>query len=141
MKKLICLLSLLSTSVLAHESQKDIQVEVLTKGSLSWDGQTLPHYPSGQPEISILKITIAPNTRLPLHQHGVINAGVLLKGELTVITEKGETLQLKTGDPIVEVIGKWHYGVNQGNSPAEIMVFYAGIQGMANTITQDTGSE
>lgn len=141
MKKLICLLCLLSSTAFAHESQKDIQVDVVTKSTLSWDGRTLPAYPEGQPEISILKITIAPGTRLPLHQHGVINAGVLLKGELTVITEKNETLELKAGDPIVEVINKWHYGINQGNSPAEIMVFYAGIKGMANTITQKAGTE
>ncbi|WP_236701343.1 cupin domain-containing protein [Thalassomonas viridans] len=115
-------------------------MDVLTKSTISWDGKTLPGYPAGQPEISILKITIAPGTRLPLHQHGVINAGVMLKGQLTVHTEENETLELKAGDTIVEVINKWHYGINQGDSPAEIMVFYAGIKGMANTTTRATGT-
>ncbi len=71
---------------------------------------------------------------LPLHQHPVINAGVLLKGELTVVTTDNKTIQLKAGDPIVEVVNTWHYGKNEGNEPAEIIVFYAGIQNKPITI-------
>ena len=63
---------------------------------------------------------------MPLHEHPVINAGVLLSGELTVVTEDNKTLHLKAGDAIVEVVNKWHYGKNEGNEPAEILVFYAG---------------
>lgn len=138
-KKIIALLCLFSSSVFAssafaHESEKNINVEVITKSSASWDGETLPTYPQGQPEVTILKITIAPKAKLPLHQHFVINAGVLLTGKLTVITEKGETLHMSAGDPIVEVVDKWHYGINEGESPAQIIVFYAGIKGKANTL-------
>ena len=28
---------------------------------------------------------------------------------------------------IVEVVNKWHYGKNEGDKMAEIMVFYAGV--------------
>ncbi len=49
-------------------------------------GNTLPEYPEGKPEITILRIQIPPGTTLPLHTHPVINAGVLLSGELAVIT-------------------------------------------------------
>ena len=52
---------------------------------------------------------------------------MLLRGELTVVTEDNETLHMKAGDSIVEVVDKWHYGKNEGNVPAEIIVFYAGI--------------
>jgi quercetin dioxygenase-like cupin family protein len=72
--------------------------------------------------------------QLPLHKHPVINAGVLLKGELTVVTEDNKTLHLKAGDSIVEVVNKWHYGINKGNESAEIIVFYAGAQGSPITI-------
>jgi quercetin dioxygenase-like cupin family protein len=57
----------------------------------------------------------------------VINAGVLISGQLTVVTKDGKTLHLKAGDPIVEVVNTFHYGINQGKVPAEIVVFYAGI--------------
>ena len=43
------------------------------------------------------------------------------------MTEDNETLHMKAGDSIVEVVDKWHYGKNEGNVPAEIIVFYAGI--------------
>lgn len=102
-------------------------VKQLVKTSRSWDEALLPRYPEGQPEITILRIIIPAGTRLATHRHPVINAGVLLSGELTVVTPDGKTLQLKAGDPIVELVNKWHYGVNQGTVPAEIIVFYAGI--------------
>jgi len=101
-------------------------VQKLVKTTQSWDGETLPAYPQGQPEITILRITIPPGTRLDTHRHPVINAGVLISGELTVVTAEGKTLHLKAGDPIVEVVNTLHYGINQGKVPAEIVVFYAG---------------
>jgi quercetin dioxygenase-like cupin family protein len=104
----------------------EIETSVLAQSTQSWDRQTLPAYPKGQPEITILRIIIPPHTTLPMHQHPVINAGVLLKGELTVITDQGETLYLKPYDSIIEVVDKWHYGKNEGDTPAEIIVFYAG---------------
>jgi quercetin dioxygenase-like cupin family protein len=64
----------------------------------------------------------------------VINAGVLLKGSLMVVTEEQDTLHMKAGDSIVEVVNKWHYGINEGNEPAEIIVFYAGIKGKPVTV-------
>ncbi len=129
----ICIVLVLAGNVWALDANS-INVEVLAKTSSSWDGNALPEYAKGKPEVTILKITIPPKTDLPLHIHPEINAGVLLKGELTVVTEDDKTLHLKAGDPIVEVVNKWHYGKNEGNVPAEIIVFYAGIQDMPITI-------
>jgi quercetin dioxygenase-like cupin family protein len=108
--------------------------EVLAKTGQSWDGQTLPSYPSGTPEITMLRITIPPGVTLPVHHHPVINAGVLVSGELTVITENNKTLHLKSGDAIVEVVNTPHYGRNDGDQPAVIVVFYAGTQGAPLTV-------
>ena len=138
MKKLfyvVSLILLLSNTALAIETDSAI-VEVLAKTSSSWDGEILPEYSEGASEVTILRITIPQGAELPIHKHPVINAGVLLAGELTVVTEKNETLHLKAGDSIVEVVNKWHYGKNEGNEPAEIIVFYAGIQDMPITIKQ-----
>lgn len=122
----ICLAVLLSSNLRAQDVNEP-KVDVLAKTSSSWDGRDLPDYPKGKPEITILRITIPQGVRLKLHSHPVINAGVLLKGELTVVTEDNETLHLKAGDAIVEIVDKWHYGKNEGNKTAEIIVFYAGI--------------
>lgn len=136
MKKIlcgICLVLFLAGSVWA-KGENGVHVDVLAKTSVSWDGTALPNYPKGRPEITILRIQIPPKVRLPLHEHPVINAGVLLKGELTVVTIDKKVLHLKAGDSIVEVVNKWHYGVNEGNKPAEIIVFYAGVKGSPITI-------
>jgi quercetin dioxygenase-like cupin family protein len=128
MKKLICgifFALLLSSNVLAADVNT-VQVDVLANTSLSWDGSHLPGYPKGTPDVTILRIKIPAGVQLPLHKHPVINAGVLLKGELTVVTEDDRTLHLKAGESIVEVVNKWHYGKNEGNETAEIIVFYAG---------------
>lgn len=138
MKKLlcgICLTLLLAGNALAG-NMRAVSVDVLAKTTSSWDGTRLPHYPEGTPQITILRIKIPPGVQLPLHEHPVINAGVLLSGELTVTTEEGRTLHLKAGDSIVEVVNKWHSGKNEGKSTAEIIVFYAGAVGTPITITK-----
>lgn len=119
-----------------HEDQQAAVVEELAKTTASWDGSTLPPYPQNQPEITILRISIPAGTRLKTHFHPVINAGVLLSGQLTVVAENGKKLRLKAGDPIVELVDTAHYGVNEGDEPAEIIVFYAGSSGAPITISK-----
>jgi quercetin dioxygenase-like cupin family protein len=104
-----------------------VVVETLAKSSKSWDGESLPEYPQGKPEVTILRIKIPAGAKLEIHNHPVINAGVLLAGELTVVMEDNKTLHLKAGDSIVEVVNKAHYGKNEGTVTAEIIVFYAGV--------------
>jgi quercetin dioxygenase-like cupin family protein len=107
-----------------------VQARELVRSDRSWDGRLLPPYPTGPPEITIRRITIPAGARLDLHSHPVINAGVLLSGQLTVVTSEGKTLELREGDPIVEVVGTPHHGLNRGRGPAEIIVFYAGAPGL-----------
>jgi quercetin dioxygenase-like cupin family protein len=139
MKKLYILLCLVSICLLGCDSNKitDIKVITLVKTSESWNGELLPKYLDGNPEITILKIIIPPKTKLPLHKHPEINAGVLLKGELTVISETNDTLHLKAGEPIVELVNTWHFGRNDGTEPVEIIVFYAGVKETPITILKE----
>jgi len=110
------------------------KVITLAKTTKSWNGEPLPKYLDGNPEVTILKIIVPPKTKLQLHQHPEINAGVLLKGELTVISETNDILYLKAGEPIVELVNTFHYGRNDGKEPAEIIVFYAGVKETPITI-------
>jgi len=127
MKKILIAILILFPSILnALDSSESVHVETLVTSSHSWDGKLLPSYQSGQPEVTILRITVEPGVELPWHTHPVINAGVMIKGKLTVITKSGERLELAAGDTIVEVIGEIHRGINSGSEPAEIIVFYAG---------------
>ncbi|HTN19569.1 MAG TPA: cupin domain-containing protein [Pelobium sp.] len=123
--------------VQAQENEGKIEVVKLAESTKSWNGDALPSYPNGQPKITILKITIPPHAKLELHKHLVINAGVLTKGELTVVDDKQNTLELKAGDTIVELVNTYHYGENKGNEPAEIIVFYAGTEKMPITVKKE----
>jgi hypothetical protein len=95
----------------------EIQVTTLAKTTESWNGTQLPKYLDGNPEI---------------------NAGVLLKGNLRVISKDNDTLNLKAGEPIIELVNSWHYGENLGTEPAEIIVFYAGIKGTPITVLKES---
>jgi len=131
MKKffLFALIATFSISGCKKASLKAPSSELLIESFQSWNGDSLPEYPKGKPKISIVKVTIPPQSELPKHYHPVINAGVLLTGELTVIDSKGDTLHMKAGDPIVELVNQVHFGKNEGDIPAEIVVFYAGTEG------------
>ncbi len=115
---------------LTAAEQTTVTSEVLAKTTTSWVGTPLPPYPQTQPEVTVLRITIPVGAQLPLHKHPVINAGYLTKGQLTVVADDGTTMTLKAGDALVEMVDAWHYGRNDGESDAEIVVFYAGSPGV-----------
>ena len=54
--------TLLQTASAGENCQPAVQSETLLRVSSSWDGEPYKSYPSGQPELSILKITLAPRT-------------------------------------------------------------------------------
>lgn len=72
-----------SVLLLAHTyalaGEKDVKVTVLTKTTTEWNGSALQPYPSKNPEITILSYEIPAGTKLPMHKHPVINAGVVLQ--------------------------------------------------------------
>jgi quercetin dioxygenase-like cupin family protein len=130
---LLCLL--LASPAPAFEP-RGVQVEPLAKSATSWNGIALPAYPAGQSEVTVLRIRIAPGARLPMHKHPVINAAVMLAGELTVTTEAGRSARFRRGEAIVEVVDQWHYGHNDGAEVAELIVFYAGVQAQPIAVDQ-----
>lgn len=115
-----------------------VSAEVLIKSEKSWNGSVLPAYPTGQPQITIIRYQFAPGAVLPVHKHPVINAGVLLRGQLSVRTESGQTLELKAGDPIIELVDQWHEGRNNGNETTELIIVYAGTPNLPLAIRQST---
>lgn len=132
--KAICLLFL----ALSCQPNKSTETEFTTllETTNSWNGQPLTKYPDGQPSITILKAVIPAYSKLDIHKHLVINAAVLLDGELTVVTETKDTLNVKSGDAFAEVVNTWHYGINNSSKPAELIIFYAGIEGGKNTVVK-----
>ena len=115
----------------------EIEVEKLAETSQSWNGSDIPAYGEGTPKVTVLKITIPPNSKLEMHKHLVMNAGFLLSGKLTVIDEYGNTKVLHEGEALVELVNTYHYGVNKEDIPAEIVVVYAGTVGVPITVLKE----
>jgi len=110
-----------------------ISVDVLKKSTTMWSDDQLPSYSEGQPEISVVKVTIPEGQSLPLHEHPFATAGVLLQGHLEVRTPDGDRTELKAGQALIELINQPHAGANIGDGPAVILVVYAGIEGQSVT--------
>ncbi|WP_323357460.1 cupin domain-containing protein [Cyanobium gracile] len=121
---------------LADGEPASVRVQTLVKSTEAWNGMPLPAYPSGEPEVTVLHITIPPGEKLPMHIHPVINAGMLIRGQLLVISAAGPSKQLKAGDGLIEMVNQPHYGTNNGSEPAEIVVVYAGVKGKPVTVLE-----
>src|SRR6478672_6817395 len=84
---------LISLSSESYARDAPVKVEQLLQTTRSWDGTRYTGYLGGQPQITILKITVPRNTALDWHQHPVINAGYVLSGQ--IILEKRDTRERK----------------------------------------------
>ncbi|BBM03584.1 cupin domain-containing protein [Microbulbifer sp. GL-2] len=125
-----------------QEDIKGVEFETLVASTKDWAGDTLPASQKGQPELSIVKVTIAPGARLPVHKHPVLNGVYVAKGSLKVtLLDQEKTLTLDEGKAFIEVTDKWHYGHNEGNEPAILIIFYSGIKGVPTTIFKNSQNE
>ena len=107
-----------------------IRVEKLLETEKSWDGVFYKQYPRGTPQLSVLKITVAPNTALAWHEHPIPNAAYVLSGVLTVEKKAtGEKRFLKAGEVLPEMVDSAHRGYT-GKEGVTLVVFYAGQRGI-----------
>lgn len=104
--------------------------ETLLRTSTSWNDVPYRAYPTGAPELSVLRITIPAHGTLPWHAHLVPNAAHVLSGAITVRDRDGKTRHFSAGQVIPETVDAWHTGV-VGDESAVFIVFYAGAKGLA----------
>ena len=130
MKQIALLLAfgLLSQFALADGDHGDVKVEVLVQSDKSWNGAKLPAYPTEDPQITVIKVTVPPHSKLKWHKHPSINAGYLISGEITVEAKDGTVRVIKAGEGLIELVDTLHYGRNDGDETAEIVVVYAGVK-------------
>jgi quercetin dioxygenase-like cupin family protein len=103
--------------------------EVLVQSDHSWDGTKYTHYPLGKPELTMLKITIAPHSALPWHTHPVPNAGYILSGDLTIHDKaSGKSVTYHAGQAFAESVDRVHRG-ESGDAPVVLLVTYSGTPG------------
>lgn len=104
--------------------------EELIRTSRSWDGADLPDYLPGRPELVAVKYVIPAGQKLSWHYHPVINYGLLLQGELTIVREDGLERTFHAGEPVVEMVGTVHRGENRGVESVVLYMFYLSQEGL-----------
>ena len=102
----------------------------MKRTSQSWDGDPLPDYPKGKPELVVMRYIFPVGSKLPWHHHPVINYGILHQGELTIIRDDGKTQVVHAGEAVVEMVGSVHCGMNSGDKPVILDMFYLSQEGI-----------
>jgi quercetin dioxygenase-like cupin family protein len=109
--------------------------EVLLKATKSWNGTPYTHYPTGQPELTTIKVTLAPHTALPWHTHPFPNSVYVLSGTLTLRDrDDGKILVVHQGQAFGESVNVVHRG-ESGDQPTVLLITYAGTPGVPTSIS------
>ena len=143
MKKYLTLLSLLLSlsfwlvPIRLCAGEPQLKVEQVLQTNQSWDGSPYTSYPTGQPQVTVLRITIPPNTALHWHRHPIISVGYVLSGHLTLEKkDTGERTILQAGQAVAETVQTTHRGYTTDEA-VELIVFYAGQAGLPLTINEE----
>jgi quercetin dioxygenase-like cupin family protein len=130
-------LTAVTSIVLAQETPAKVataQREVLLQTTQSWNGKPYTHYPTGQPQLTTLEVTIAAHTALPWHTHPIPNVVYVLSGTLTLHDEaSGKTLIVHQGQAVGESVDDVHRG-EAGDEPAVLLITYAGMPGVPTSV-------
>ena len=112
---------------LLPDAKKDnpvVRTTDLIRTSKSWDGVELPDYLKGRPELVAMKYEFPAGEKLGWHHHPVMNFGILVQGELTIVSEDGTEKVVHEGEAVVEMVGTIHHGENRGTKDCILYMFY-----------------
>ena len=126
---LLCGTTALMTGCKETKNNKDnesqtVKSEELIRTSQSWDGVELPDYLVGRPELVAVKYEFPAGQKLGWHHHPVMNYGILVQGELTIIGQDGKEKVVHEGEAVVEMVNTIHHGENRGKKPVILYMFY-----------------
>jgi quercetin dioxygenase-like cupin family protein len=131
---------LAGASLTAHIAANDAKTvasgnrEMLLQTTQSWNGKPYTHYPTGQPQLTTIKLTIAPHTALPWHTHPFPNVVYVLSGTLTLQDKSsGKTQVVHQGQAVGESVDDIHRG-ESGDEPTVLLITYAGTPGVPTSI-------
>ena len=108
---------------------KEVQSTELIRTSQSWDGVELPDYLQGRPELVAVKYVFPAGKKLGWHHHPVMNYGILVQGELTIIGLDGKQKVVHEGEAVVEMVNTIHHGENRGEKDVILYMFYLSKEG------------
>ena len=126
---ILCAISIIGCSSV-DDADSEVQSIELLRTSQSWNGDDLPDYPQGRPELVAVKYIIPPGQKLGWHHHVAMNHGVLVQGELTIIGLDGKVGVIHEGEVVVEMVDAIHRGENRGTEPVVLYMFYLSQEGL-----------
>lgn len=103
----------------------ELRTELLLQTSDAWDGSPYECYPQNRPQISVLRVSLAPYASTKWHSHPGITVGYVLSGCLTIETVDGKSGRFTSGHAVAETTMKSHRGI-AGKDPVEAIVFCVG---------------
>ena len=118
------------TEAKAQGDSSEVKSSELIRTSQSWDGVELPDYLQGRPELVAVKYEFPAGKKLGWHHHPVMNYGILVQGELTIIGQDGKEKVVHEGEAVVEMVNTIHHGENRGTKPVILYMFYLSQEGL-----------
>jgi quercetin dioxygenase-like cupin family protein len=76
-----------------------------------------------------VKYVFPAGKKLGWHHHPVMNYGVLVQGELTIIGLDGKKKVVHEGEAVVEMVNTIHHGENLGTKDCILYMFYLSQEG------------
>ncbi|KHJ69709.1 cupin [Pantoea rodasii] len=112
-----------------NNGSSEIEHHLVLQNGNAWNDQSYGRYPEGKPLISVMRMSLPPNSELPWHTHGMPNTAYVLSGQLTIEDKQtGATYRIKAGEAINETVNSAHRGYTS-ELGAELVIFYAGVEG------------
>ena len=97
-------------------------------------GEKIVYPETGASVVEVAIVTIAPDEKSILHQHGVPLIAYILEGELAVHYEGVGVKIFKQGSSYAETMHVDHFGEKATESVAKVLVVYVGAKGAENVI-------
>jgi quercetin dioxygenase-like cupin family protein len=129
-------------AALAHEQdsaeyESGVKEILLLSTETTALGMPIEYPQTSKPQVTALKVELAPGKQTGWHTHPYPTYGYILSGELTVQVQGGKWLHYTAGDAFVEIVNTPHKGINMGVEAVRALVFFTGEAGRPNVVSAD----
>ncbi|SCZ63142.1 cupin domain-containing protein [Thiohalomonas denitrificans] len=138
---LLAITSSLALSASGDESGTEVIVREIAKTAVTAGGEPVNYPRTDKPEVTANVVELPPGAETGWHYHPIPVYGYVIRGTLEVERETGEVITYRQGDAIVEAMDSLLNARNTGMEPVEMVAFYMGAQGIANTVTTPEAEE
>jgi quercetin dioxygenase-like cupin family protein len=122
------------TSTASAHQRADIVIKQLLSTTTTSAGQKIV-LPQNDPELIASIFETRRGAHLQEHEHPYPRYGYILSGSLRVTdSETGRSKTYRTGDFVLEMVGRWHTGANEGKEPTRLLVIDIVEKGHTNTV-------